>query len=186
MKRKLAVFAIVISMVGNLFVPVGVRAEQKEAENIEVEKEAIPENDYEKNEIAVLNAGNMSISQKGIDLIKSFEGCRLEAYKALSTEQYYTIGWGHYGPDVTAGMKITQEQADAILEEDLKVYVSYVNTFLNKYDITINQNQFDALCSFTYNLGNIWASSKYPTFQLKTYLINGKFNYPKRTWIKLR
>ena len=110
-------------------------------------------------------------------MIKSFEGCRLSAYKALSTEEYYTIGWGHYGPDVTAGMTITQEQADAMLESDLRVYVSYVNTFLNKYNISINQNQFDALCSFTYNLGNVWASSQYPTFQLKTYLINGVNNY---------
>ena len=177
MKKKLVVIAIALSMAANISAPVIVRAEQKQTENIEVEREAIPESDYKKSEITVLNAGNMSISQNGIDLIKSFEGCRLEAYKALSTEQYYTIGWGHYGPDVTAGMKITQAQADAMLEEDLKVYVSYVNTFLNKYDITINQNQFDALCSFTYNLGNVWNSSKYPTFQLKTYLINGVNNY---------
>ena len=118
MKRKLVVIAISLSMAANIFTPIIVRAEQKQTENIEVEREAIPESDYKKSEIAVLNAGNMSISQNGIDLIKSFEGCRLEAYKALSTEQYYTIGWGHYGPDVTAGMKITQEQADAMLESE--------------------------------------------------------------------
>ena len=41
----------------------------------------------------------MEISEKGIALIKSFESCKLTAYKALSTEEHYTIGWGHYGAD---------------------------------------------------------------------------------------
>lgn len=118
---------------------------------------------------------NMNVSQNGIELIKQFEGCRLTAYKALSSEQYYTIGYGHYGPDVHAGMTITQEQAESMLRSDLVKYVGYVNTFLNKYGISINQNQFDALTSFTYNLGNVWVS--YSTFQLKTYLINGVSNY---------
>ena len=36
----------------------------------------------------------MNISNRGLDLIKSFEGCRLTAYKPVQTEQYYTIGWG--------------------------------------------------------------------------------------------
>lgn len=39
------------------------------------------------------------ISVNGLNLIKSFEGCRLKAYKALATEKYYTIGYGHYGAD---------------------------------------------------------------------------------------
>ena len=43
----------------------------------------------------------MQISHIGIELIKSFEGCRLYAYKVASFEKYYTIGWGHYGADVT-------------------------------------------------------------------------------------
>ncbi|WP_143767420.1 lysozyme, partial [Paenibacillus odorifer] len=55
------------------------------------------------------------ISQVGISLIKSFEGCRLTAYKPVPTETYWTIGWGHYGPDVKAGMTITQAQADSML-----------------------------------------------------------------------
>lgn len=49
----------------------------------------------------------MTTSKNGIDLIKQFEGCRLKAYKALPSEQYYTIGYGHYGADVTAGMTIS-------------------------------------------------------------------------------
>ena len=118
-----------------------------------------------------------SADDAGLELIKSFEGCRLHAYKALSTEQYYTIGWGHYGPDVTEGMQITQEEADALLVNDLKKYENYLNIFLDSNGVLVNQAQYDALLSFTYNLGNIWASSRYPTFQLKTFLINGVQNY---------
>lgn len=90
-------------------------------------------------------------SADGIALIKQFEGCRLTAYKAVSTEKYYTIGYGHYGSDVTKSMTITQAQAEALLKEDLKIYEKAVNDLV-KVDIT--QNMFDALVSFTYNCGS--------------------------------
>jgi lysozyme len=96
-----------------------------------------------------------NISQTGINLIKSFEGCRLTAYKPVRTEKYYTIGYGSYGAHVTEGMTITQQQADELLVKDLARYVFYVN---DQYHCpvteSLNQNQFDALCSFTYNCGN--------------------------------
>ncbi|PAF31847.1 lysozyme [Paenibacillus sp. 7516] len=94
------------------------------------------------------------ISNAGIKLIKTFEGCRLKAYKPVSTEKYWTIGWGHYGPDVTEGMTITQEQADAMLVKDLDKYEAYVNnpSYVPVTD-KLNQNQFDALTSFCYNTG---------------------------------
>lgn len=90
----------------------------------------------------------------GLELIKSFEGCRLTAYKPVATEKYWTIGWGHYGPDVTAGMTITQDEADAMFVDDLKRYAAYVNNnnFVTIID-KLNQNQFDALTSFCYNCG---------------------------------
>lgn len=89
------------------------------------------------------------ISEKGKQLIKSFEGCRLTAYKALPSEKYYTIGYGHYGPDVKQGQTITQAQADALLDSDLVKYEKYVdNTGLK-----LNTAQRDALVSFTYNCG---------------------------------
>lgn len=91
----------------------------------------------------------MKTSQAGIELIKRFEGCRLTAYKPIPAEQYYTIGYGHYGPDVMPGMRITQTQAEAILTEDLKKYEYAVNSTL----LILNQNQFDALVSFSYNCG---------------------------------
>ena len=89
----------------------------------------------------------METSQKGIDLIKRFEGVRLTAYKPVPTEKLYTIGYGHYG--VQAGMKITQQEAENLLRKDLKIYENYVNNT----GLKLTQNQFDALVSFTYNCG---------------------------------
>lgn len=93
----------------------------------------------------------MKISEKGIALIKSFESCKLTAYKALSTEEYYTIGWGHYGADVKIGQTISQDEADALFLSDLQQFVKYTNTYTKT--LTLNQNQFDALVSFCYNCG---------------------------------
>lgn len=97
---------------------------------------------------------NRKISQVGIRLIQNFEGCRLTAYKPVATETYWTIGWGHYGPDVKQGMTITQAQADAMLVNDLAKYESYVNNSAYvPVTAQLNQNQFDALVSFCYNCG---------------------------------
>ncbi len=93
----------------------------------------------------------MEISEQGIALIKSFEGCRLAAYKAVSTEKYYTIGWGHYGADVKAGQTISQEEADALFLSDIQRFVKYTNHYAAS--VKLNQNQFDALVSFCYNAG---------------------------------
>ena len=68
----------------------------------------------------------MKINQEGIDLIKSFEGLRLEAYKALPTEKEYTIGYGHYGSDVKKGMVISQARAEELLKKDLERFERYV------------------------------------------------------------
>lgn len=96
----------------------------------------------------------MRTSERGLSLIKQFEGCRLTAYKCVSTEKYYTIGYGHYGADVKAGMKITQAQADAFLVADLEKFEKYVNNPVYcPITASLNQNQFDALISFTYNCG---------------------------------
>ena len=97
--------------------------------------------------------GHMNISQRGIDLIKSFEGFRAQAYKCVITEKYYTIGYGHYGSDVKFNQVITKAQAEALLSHDLERFVKHVNQYDYKYDF--NQNQFDALVSFAYNIGNI-------------------------------
>lgn len=93
----------------------------------------------------------MKTSDAGIALLKQFEGCRLTAYQ-LAGEKYYTIGYGHYGADVFAGMTISQAQAEAMLRVDLEKYEKFVEQYVT--DITLNQNQFDALVSYTYNRGS--------------------------------
>lgn len=92
----------------------------------------------------------MKTSQNGINLIKRFEGCRLQAYKPVAAEPCYTIGYGHYGSDVLPGMVISQTQAEAYLAQDLAKYEKSVNAL----NIPLNQNQFDALVSFAYNCGS--------------------------------
>ena len=94
----------------------------------------------------------MMINDKGIALIKSFEGLRLKAYKALPTEKYFTIGYGHYGADVKEGQTITEAEAETLLRADLKKYEAKVNKY-SAYNW--NENEFSALVSFAYNIGNI-------------------------------
>lgn len=95
----------------------------------------------------------MTTSKNGIELIKTFEGCKLTAYKATATEKYYTIGYGHYGKDVKAGQTITKERAEELLKEDLKASEKQVNDYMNKY--MFNQNEFDALVCFAFNIGSL-------------------------------
>lgn len=92
-----------------------------------------------------------ALGTAGLELIKSFEGCKLKAYKPVSTEKYYTIGYGHSGADVTKNMTITQAQADEFLRKDCDKFVAAVNKYANLD--WMNQNRFDALVSFTYNCG---------------------------------
>ena len=89
----------------------------------------------------------MHISKQGIDLIKKFEGCRLEAYKCPAG--VWTIGYGHT-VGVKQGNKISPSQAETYLRYDLKLFEMHVE---NNVELTLNQNQFDALVSFTYNCG---------------------------------
>ena len=93
----------------------------------------------------------MKTSSKGIDFIKSFETLQLKAYKAVPTEKYYTIGYGHYGPDVFPEMEITEEEAERILAEDLADFEGCVNRSLAGWDV--KQCQFDALVSLAFNVG---------------------------------
>ncbi len=89
----------------------------------------------------------MKTSNKGIELIKSFEGCHLTSYKCPSS--VWTIGYGHTA-GTCGGMVITQAKAEEYLKSDLAKFEKYVtNTGLK-----LNQNQFDALVSFTYNCGH--------------------------------
>lgn len=89
----------------------------------------------------------MRTSQKGIDLIKQFEGCRLKAYRCPAG--VWTIGYGHTS-NVRPNQSITREEAERLLREDLRMYECHVENTIKG----LNQNQFDALVSFTYNCGS--------------------------------
>lgn len=117
-------------------------------------------------------AGEMKASQDCLDLIKESEG--FSRYKYWDYSQW-TIG---YGTGVGADEYpdgITEEEAESLLAQALVTYENYVNRFADKYDVELKQNQFDAMVSLTYNMGNIWGV--YDEFDLKTYIINGSENY---------
>ena len=88
----------------------------------------------------------MNTSPKGIALIKEFEGLRLKAYQCPGG--VWTIGYGHTA-GVKPGMVISEARAEEYLMADLIASEKY----LNDLRLAINQNQFDALISFIYNVG---------------------------------
>lgn len=98
---------------------------------------------------------NMNIGTKGLDLIKFFEGLELNAYKCAAG--VWTIGYGHT-KGVQEGDSISEEQANEMLAEELKEYENYINTLVT---VELNQDQFDAMVSWVYNLGggNLKAST---------------------------
>ena len=92
----------------------------------------------------------MNISKEGIALIKKFEGCELKAYQ--DSVGVWTIGYGHT-KDVKKGNEINQDYAEFMLTEELPEYEGYINDMVK---VPLEQNQFDALCSWVYNLGQSW------------------------------
>lgn len=91
---------------------------------------------------------NFQYSPAGLALTEAFEGLRLKAYE--DSVGVWTIGYGHTGNDVKPGLIITKEQADILLAADVAWAVACVNKAV---EVAINQNQFDALVDFTFNLG---------------------------------
>jgi len=90
----------------------------------------------------------MIISNEGINLIKSFEGLELKAYR--DSVGVWTQGYGSTGPHIIPGSTITEVQAEALLIKDLSRFESGVNELVK---VPLTQNQFDALVSFSFNLG---------------------------------
>ena len=89
----------------------------------------------------------MKISNEGIAIIKKFEGCELTAYQ--DAVDVWTIGYGHT-KEVKLGDVITKEEAESMLLHELLEYCGHVD---NAVDVELSQCQFDALVSWTYNLG---------------------------------
>lgn len=96
----------------------------------------------------------MQLSEQGIDLIKGFEKCQLDAYQ--DSVNIWTIGWGNTfyenNKRVKAGDKLSQKRADELFKHIMQRFVNDVNYLI--LDIPIKQQQFDALVSFAYNIGS--------------------------------
>jgi len=90
----------------------------------------------------------MKVTKEGLDLIKKNEGCCLNAY--IDAAGILTIGFGHTGDDVYLRSTITQERADELLAQDVHRIASAVEQYVA---FPLNDNQFSALVSFTYNVG---------------------------------
>jgi len=94
----------------------------------------------------------MKVSERGINLIKKHEGCKLTSY--LCPSKIPTIGFGNTyylnGTKVELGQTITQDQADKLLLSTLSKFEKDVWSVIKQ---SVNQRMFDALVSFTYNVG---------------------------------
>jgi len=90
-----------------------------------------------------------TLAAPGAALIRHFESCRLSAYR--DSVGVLTIGWGHTGHDVYAGLVISQAKADALFAADVAAFSTHVAALLGGHPTS--QNQFDAMVSFAFNLG---------------------------------
>lgn len=91
----------------------------------------------------------MKTNKAGVDIIKKYEGLRLDAYKCPAG--VWTIGYGHTGDEVVEGIRITKDQAEKLLEDDLEKFEERVSRMLGL--IPSNENQFSAMVSLGYNIG---------------------------------
>ena len=96
--------------------------------------------------VFIIKNYSMKISKKGVELIKSFESLRLTAYQ--DDGGVWTIGWGHT-KGVKQGDTCTLAEAEDFLQED----IADAEKAINKHNLKLNQNQYDALVSFVFNIG---------------------------------
>ena len=89
----------------------------------------------------------MKLGERGTEILKYFEGCKLTAYQ--DSVGVWTIGYGHT-KGVYDGMTITQDQAEQMLLSELEENEGYIE---NMVTVPLTQNQFDALVVWIYNLG---------------------------------
>ena len=99
------------------------------------------------------------INKSGLNLIKKYEGCRLTSY--ICPAGVLTIGYGHTGKDVKPNQTITKRKAISLLKKDLARFERHVQSYNYIYEWT--DNEFSALVSFAYNIGNIDQLTAYGT-----------------------
>ncbi len=121
--------------------------------------------------VEAMAVDTMTISAEGLAFIQEFEG--FEEYAYEDGGNWY-IGYGTQCERDEYPYGITQEEATELMLEHLEEQETRVNVFLNQYQIQLEQYQFDALMSLTYNLGTTWIN---PTYRLCQYLMNGIENY---------
>lgn len=93
----------------------------------------------------------MKISENGINLLIEFEGFEANAYRDIAGK--VTIGYGHTGPSAVMGATITQEEGERLLRLDLYERENGLNDWCQEHQVTLNQNEFDGLVSFIFNVG---------------------------------
>lgn len=99
------------------------------------------------------------INKSGLNLIKKYEGCKLTSY--ICPAGVLTIGYGHTGKDVKPNQTITKKKAISLLKKDLDRFERHVQSYNYIYEWT--DNEFSALVSFAYNIGNIDQLTAYGT-----------------------
>ena len=118
------------------------------------------------------------INKSGLNLIKKYEGCKLTSY--ICPAGVLTIGYGHTGSDVKPNQKISKKKAINLLKKDLARFERHVQSYNYIYEWT--DNEFSALVSFAFNIGNIDQLTAYGTrtrsqirtAMLKYVKVNGK------------
>ena len=99
------------------------------------------------------------INKSGLNLIKKYEGCKLTSY--ICPAGVLTIGYGHTGKDVKPNQTITKKKAICLLKKDLARFERHVQSYNYIYEWT--DNEFSALVSFAFNIGNIDQLTAYGT-----------------------
>ena len=148
MKKQILSLGLAILLLTEvLLLPSSVWAQQESEPSAEEQSQSQLSEPTEQAEVSYTH----EISEAGLELIKSFEGYERYAYWDY---KQYSIGYGSYveSPDVYPD-GITEQEASELLKQHLESTAVYLNNFLDKYKIPLNQNQFDALMSFSYNLG---------------------------------
>lgn len=95
-------------------------------------------------------AAGTNVSDRMLNAMKNWEGCILTAYKCPAG--VWTIGYGHTG-NIKPGQKISQQQAENLLKQDLAKFENAVTSKANSMGLNLTQGQYDSLVSFAYNLG---------------------------------
>lgn len=126
--------------------------------------------------VSVDKAERMSVAVEiAKPIVKKWEGCKLTAYRCPAG--VWTIGYGHTGPNVVPGLRIPQEQADALLAKDLDTAEKIVNTLV---EVAINRNQRAALISFVFNFG----SRAFAASTLRKYVNERRFDLAADEFLK--